>query len=252
MQKCEPDERTGIGKFFDTPTRRQVYDYSYDGIMRSLEFSLERLGLDRVDILYVHDLCIYTHGTKEASDARIEEFFTTGGYDAMIALRDQGVIKAIGGGINEWEVCQTMTERGDFDLFLLAGRYTLLEQESLISFLPICEKRGISIVLGGPYNSGILATGAKPGAQFNYFDAPQAVIEKVTRINQVCERHGVPMIEAALQFPLFHPSVVSVIPGGQSAAEVRGNRKFLDTAIPPALWADLKSGGLMRADAPTP
>ncbi len=252
LQVCPPDQRTGIGKFFDTPTRRQVYDYSYDGIMRSLEYSLERLGLDRVDILYVHDLCIYTHGTKAASDARIEEFFTTGGYDAMISLRDQGVVKAIGGGINEWEVCQTMTERGDFDLFLLAGRYTLLEQESLISFLPICEKRGISIVLGGPYNSGILATGAKPGAQFNYFDAPQSVIDKVSRINQVCERHGVPMIEAALQFPLFHPSVVSVIPGGQSAAEVRSNRKFLDTAIPPALWADLKSGGLMRADAPTP
>jgi D-threo-aldose 1-dehydrogenase len=252
LQKCEPDQRTGIGKFFDTPNRRQVYDYSYDGVMRSLEFSLERLGLDSVDVLFVHDLCIYTHGSKAASDARIEEFFQTGGYDALISLRDQGVVKAIGGGINEWEVCQTMTERGDFDLFLLAGRYTLLEQESLISFLPLCEKRGIGIVLGGPYNSGILATGAKPGAQFNYFDAPQAVIDKVARINQVCELHGVPMIEAALQFPLFHPSVVSVIPGGQSAAEVKANRKFLDANIPAALWADLKAEGLMRADAPTP
>jgi D-threo-aldose 1-dehydrogenase len=251
LQKCEPDRRTGIGKFFDTPTRREVYDYSYDGVMRSLEFSLERLGLDRVDILHVHDLCIFTHGSKEASDARIEEFFKTGGYDAMIALRDQGVIKAIGGGINEWEVCETLTERGDFDLFLLAGRYTLLEQESLISFLPVCEKRGIGIVLGGPYNSGILATGVKPGAQFNYSNAPQSVIDKVTRIEAVCSRHGIPMIEAALQFPLFHPSVVSVIPGGQSAAEVKGNRKFLDTAIPSALWADLKSEGLMRQDAPT-
>ncbi len=252
LQVCPPDQRTGIGKFFDTPSRCQVYDYSHDGIMRSLEFSLERLGLDRVDVLYVHDLCIYTHGTKAASDARIEEFFTTGGYDAMLKLRDQGVVKAIGGGINEWEVCQTLTQRGDFDLFLLAGRYTLLEQESLISFLPLCEKRGIGIVLGGPYNSGILATGVKEGAQFNYSNAPQSVIDKVARINQVCERHSVPMIEAALQFPLFHPSVVSVIPGGQSADEVRGNRGFLDTSIPPALWADLKSEGLMRRDAPTP
>jgi D-threo-aldose 1-dehydrogenase len=252
LQKCEPDERTGIGKFFDTPSRRQVYDYSYDGVMRSLEFSLERLGLDRVDVLYVHDLDIYTHGTKAASDGRIEEYFKTGGYDAMISLRDQGVIKAIGGGINEWEVCQTMTERGDFDLFLLAGRYTLLEQDSLLSFLPICERRGIGIVLGGPYNSGILATGAKPGAQFNYFDAPQSVIDKVSRIQAVCLRHGVPMIEAALQFPAFHPAVVSVIPGGQSAAEVKANRGFLEADIPKALWADLKAEGLMRPEAPAP
>jgi D-threo-aldose 1-dehydrogenase len=252
LQKCEPEERTGIGKFFDTPSRRQIYDYSYDGVMRSLEFSLERLGLDWVDILHVHDLCIFTHGSKAASDARIAAFFDTGGYDAMIALRDQGVVKAIGGGINEWEVCQTLTERGDFDLFLLAGRYTLLEQEALISFLPLCQKRGIGIVLGGPYNSGILATGVKQGAQFNYSNAPQSVIDKVARIEAVCARHGVPMIEAALQFPLFHPSVVSVIPGGQSASEVTSNRKFLDAVIPAALWADLKAEGLMRGDAPAP
>jgi D-threo-aldose 1-dehydrogenase len=252
LQVCPPDRRTGIGKFFDTPSRREVYDYSYDGIMRSLEFSLERLGLDSVDVLFVHDLCIYTHGTKAASDARIEEFFKSGGYDAMIALRDQGVVKAIGGGINEWEVCQTLTERGDFDLFLLAGRYTLLEQESLISFLPLCQKRGIGIVLGGPYNSGILATGVKEGAQFNYSNAPQPVIDKVARIGAVCARHGVPMIEAALQFPLFHSSVVSVIPGGQSAPEVKSNRSYLNAKIPAALWADLKAEGLMRQDAPTP
>jgi D-threo-aldose 1-dehydrogenase len=252
LQKCEPDERTGINKFFDTPTRRQIYDYSYDGVMRSLEFSLERLGLDHVDVLYVHDLCIFTHGSKEASDARIEEFFKTGGYDAMISLRDQGVAKAIGGGINEWEVCQTMTERGDFDLFLLAGRYTLLEQGALQSFLPLCQKRGIGIILGGPYNSGILASGPKEGAFYNYSEAPKDVIERVARIHYVCERHGVPMIEAALQFPLFHPSVMSVIPGGQSASEVTGNRKFLDTVIPTALWRDLKAEGLVREDAPTP
>ena len=252
LQVCPPDQRTGIGKFFETPSRLEVYDYSYDGVMRSLEFSLERLGLDQVDVLFVHDLCIYTHGSKAASDARIEEFFGTGGYDAMISLRDQGVVKAIGGGINEWEVCETLARRGDFDLFLLAGRYTLLEQESLASFLPLCEQRGIGIVLGGPYNSGILATGPKPGAQFNYFDAPPEIVEKVARIDEVCQRHGVPIIEAALQFPLFHPAVVSVIPGGQSAAQVESNRRFLDTNIPAALWAELKAAGLMRADAPTP
>ncbi len=114
--------------------------------------------------------------------------------------------------MNEWEVCQTLAERGDFDLFLLAGRYTLLEQESLRTFLPLCEKRGIGIILGGPYNSGILATGPTEGAYYNYSAAPTDVIDRVARIHAICQSHGVPMISAALQFPLFHPSVVSVIP----------------------------------------
>lgn len=247
---CPPDQRTGIGKFFDTPSRREIYDYSYDGVMRSFEASLERLGVDRIDVLFVHDLDIFTHGTKQASDARIDEFMRSG-YYAMLALRDQGVIKAFGGGINEWQVCQTLAERGDFDLFLLAGRYTLLEQEALESFLPLCERRGIGIVLGGPYNSGILATGPKSGAYYNYEAAPPEIIDRVARIEQVCLSHGVTLIEAALQFPLMHPSVVSLIPGGQRVEEVKGNRKILDTSIPSALWHDLKAAGLMREDAPT-
>ena len=251
LEVCEPDKRTGIGKFFDTPTRREVFDYSYDGVMRSLEASLERLGLDRVDILLAHDLCIFTHASKAASDARIEEFMRSG-YYALLSLRDQGVIKAFGAGVNEWEVCQTLAERGDFDLFLLAGRYTLLEQESLQSFLPLCEKRGIGVILGGPYNSGILATGAKAGANYNYSAAPAHVIDRVSRIEAVCDSHGVAMISAALQFPLFHPSIVSVIPGGQSAHEVKQNRAILDAKIPAALWHDMKAQGLIRQDAPTP
>jgi D-threo-aldose 1-dehydrogenase len=250
MRASKPEERTGIGKFFDTPSRREVYDYSFDGVMRSVEFSLERLGVDRVDILFVHDVDIFTHGSKEASDARIDEFMRSG-YSALISLRDQGVIKAIGGGINEWQVAQTLAERGDFDLFLLAGRYTLLEQEALDSFLPLCERRGIGIVLGGPYNSGILATGAKPGAYYNYEAAPQDILDRVSRIEAVCKRHGVRLIEAALQFPLAHPSVVSLIPGGQRVAEVESNRAILDVHIPPELWEDLKSEGLVRQDAPT-
>jgi D-threo-aldose 1-dehydrogenase len=128
----------------------------------------------------------------------------------------------------------------------------LLEQEALQSFLPLCENRGIGIILGGSYNSGILATGPKADSTFNYSTAPKDVIDKVTRIQGVCARHNVPMIEAALQFPLFHPSVVSVIPSGQSVAEVTSNRRFLDADIPKYLWADLKSEGLMRHDAPTP
>lgn len=250
MRACPPEQRTGIGKFFDTPSRQEVFDYSYDGVMRSFEASLERLGVDRIDILFVHDVDIFTHGSKEASDRRIEEFMRSG-YYGLLSLRDQGAIKAFGGGINEWQVAQTLAERGDFDLFLLAGRYTLLEQEALTSFLPLCQKRGIGIVLGGPYNSGILATGPKPGAYYNYSEAPKDILERVAGIEAVCKRHGVRLIEAALQFPLLHPSVVSVIPGGQRPSEVESNRALLDAKPPAALWADLKKEGLMRADAPT-
>jgi D-threo-aldose 1-dehydrogenase len=249
LKVCPPDQRTGIGKFFDTPSRQEAYDYSYDGVMRSFEASFERTGLDRFDILFCHDVDIFTHGSKEASDARIEEFMK-GGYYALLSLRDQGVIKAFGGGINEWQVCETLARRGDFDLFLLAGRYTLLEQEALSSFLPLCTERGIGIVLGGPYNSGILARGASDDAQYNYSNAPKAILDRVRRINAVCERHGVRMIEAALNFPLKHPAVVSVIPGGQSIDEVRANRDMIGREIPAALWSDLKSEGLMRQDAP--
>lgn len=247
---CAPEERTGIGKFFETPTRREVYDYSHDGVMRSVEFSLERLGVDRIDILYAHDLDVYTHGSHAAMQAHLDQFMA-GGHSALVKLRDQGVIKAFGAGINEWQAAQWLAERGDFDLFLLAGRYTLLEQEALTSFLPLCEKRGIGIVLGGPYNSGILATGPKPGAFYNYFEAPQEILDRVARIEAVCRRHSVRLIEAALQFPLLHPSVVSVIPGGQKVSEVESNRVNLDREIPAFLWADLKAEGLMREDAPT-
>ncbi|MGV3549809.1 aldo/keto reductase [Rhizobium sp.] len=249
LKVCPPERRTGIGKFFETPTREEVYDYSYDGVMRSFEASFERTGLDRFDILFCHDVDVFTHGSREASDARVEEFMR-GGYYAMLSLRDQGVIKAFGGGINESDVCETLARRGDFDLFLLAGRYTLLEQAALDTFLPLCTERGIGIVLGGPYNSGILARGPSEDAQYNYSSAPKEIIERVRRINAICEDHGVRMIEAALNFPLRHPAVVSVIPGGQSVAEVRSNREILGREIPQTLWSMLKSEGLMRQDAP--
>jgi D-threo-aldose 1-dehydrogenase len=250
LRACPPNQRTGIGKFFDTPSRREVYDYSYDGVMRSFETSLERLGVDSVDILYGHDIDLFNHGTREVLDAKLNEFIRSG-YYALLSLRDQGAIKAFGAGLNEWQACQWLAERGDFDLFLLAGRYTLLEQEALETFLPLCERRGIGIVLGGPYNSGILASGPRPGAYYNYDPAPQEILDRVARIEAVCARHDVRLIEAALQFPLLHPSVVSVIPGGQSAAEVESNRAVLKKKIPEALWQDLKAEGLLRADAPT-
>jgi D-threo-aldose 1-dehydrogenase len=250
LEVCPPDKRTGIGKFFYTPNRREIFDYSYDGVMRSLEFSLERLGVDSIDVVFAHDCDVFTHGSVEKRDAYVKTFME-GGYKALVKLRDQRVIKAFGAGVNEWQVCETLAKAGDFDLFLLAGRYTLLEQEALNSFLPLCEARGIGIVLGGPYNSGILATGPKKGAFYNYDPAPKYILERVGKIEAICKKHKVKLPEAALRFPLLHPSVVSVIPGAVSPKEVALNVKTLSAKIPKALWKELKAAGLMDARAKT-
>jgi D-threo-aldose 1-dehydrogenase len=249
LQPCAPDAREGIGKFFDVPSRRVVYDYSYDGVMRSLEMSLERLGLDRVDILLCHDIDVFTHGSVEASAQRTKEFLD-GGVRALNDLRSQGVVSAIGIGVNEWQVSETVARNSDVDLFLLAGRYTLLEQESLDSFLPLCRSKGMGVIIGGPFNSGVLATGPKPGAFYNYDPAPPRVLERVAAIEKVCTAHGVALRDAALQFPLLHPAVVCVLPGGISPAEVRQNAQSLARPIPAALWRELIAQGLLRADAP--
>jgi D-threo-aldose 1-dehydrogenase len=249
LRACSPDSRDGFGKWFEVPARNEVFDYSYDGVLRSLEFSLERLGLDRVDILYAHDLDVFTHKSQAALDARLAEFMA-GGYRALLELREQGVIRAFGAGVNEWQPCQWLLERGDFDLFLLAGRYTLLAQEALAGFLPLAEARGVGVVIGGPYNSGILATGPRPGAFYNYDPAPEAVMQRVAALQAVCKAHGVRLVDAAFQFPLLHPAVVSIIPGGQGVLEMDGNIAAARADIPAALWADLKAKGLLRADAP--
>ena len=249
LKACAPDARDGFGKWFEVPARQEVYDYGHDGVLRSVEFSLERLGVDRIDILYAHDLDVFNHGSQAVLDARLSEFMA-GGYKALLRLREEGVIRAFGAGVNEWQPCQWMAERGDFDLFLLAGRYTLLEQEALETFLPLCETRGIGIVIGGPYNSGILATGPKTGAFYNYDPAPQEILDRVMRIEQICNKHSVRLVDAALQFPSHHPTVVSVIPGGQGVHEMESNLQAAAARIPPALWSDLKAAGLMRNDAP--
>ncbi len=251
LQLCEPNERSRKGAFFETPTRRERFDYSYDGVMRSLEFSFERLGLDQIDIVYGHDVDVVTHGSKEASDGRIKEFMS-GGYRALEKLRASGAIKAIGAGINEWEVAETLARAGDFDIFLLAGRYTLLEQDALSSFLPLCEEKKIAVVIGGPFNSGILATGAKVDAHYNYGPAPEEVKDRVRRIQHVCKGFKVRLAEAALRFPLGHPAVVSVIAGTQRASEARRNAMMMTAKIPAALWRALKTEKLLREDAPTP
>ncbi|HKB82507.1 MAG TPA: aldo/keto reductase, partial [Burkholderiales bacterium] len=224
-------------------------DYSYDGAMRSFEDSLNRLGTDRIDILMIHDVDRRNQGERFAEVFRDA---MAGAYKAVLSLREQRVVRAIGCGLNEWEACEAFAEAGDFDCFLLAGRYTLLEQESLQSFLPLCEKRGIGIILGGPYNSGILASGAVKGAWFNYAPAPADVLAKVAAIEKICAAHRVELKAAALQFPLHHACVASVIPGMSSAAELDENLRMLRTPIPAQFWRDLKSAGLMDARAPTP
>lgn len=248
LEPCAPGERTGLDRFFDTPSRREVYDYGYDGVMRSIAFSLERLGLDRIDILYVHDIDLANHGTVERRDAHIDTLMA-GGYRALSELRDQKVIKAFGAGVNDWETCEVLAARGDFDLFLLAGQYSLLRQESLRTFLPMCEARGIGIVLGGVFNSGILATGAVEGAMFDYYPAPPAILERVRRIEAVVKRHGLKLADAALRFPAGHPAIACVMTGAAAKREVEQAVAGLQVEIPDALWRDLAAGKLIVAEA---
>ena len=238
--------------FVDAPEKQVVFDYTYDGVMRSHDSSLERLGVDAVDILLIHDVDVFTHGSQAAADEKVRELFDGGGYRALEELKASGRIAAIGAGVNEWQACEALLGHADFDCFLLAGRYTLLEQEALDSFMPLCVARDVGIILGGPYNSGILATGAVEGAYFNYEHAPPHIMERVRSIEAVCERHGVTLPAAALQFVLAHPAVKSVIPGAMAAQEVRQNVALLEEPIPPDFWADLKEARLLPGDAPVP
>ncbi len=227
------------------------YDYSYDGIMRSYEDSLQRLGLDRIDILLVHDIGTMTHG--ENNSAHFQSLLD-GGYAALRELRDSGQVKAIGLGVNEYEVCEQALRYGDYDCFLLAGRFTLLEQACLRHFLPLCQRRGVSLLIGGVYNSGILATGTRTAqaACYNYAPAPPDILARVARIEAVCEDYGVTLAAAALQFPLAHPSVSSVIPGLHSPAQVDQTLQLLHESIPADFWRTLKAQGLLQSDAPVP
>jgi D-threo-aldose 1-dehydrogenase len=223
-----------------------VFDYSYDAIMRSFEDSLQRLGLARVDILYVHDIGAKQHGAQAHSE--IMRTFREGGYRALEQLRRSGVVRAIGIGVNEQEVLLESLEWGDWDAFLLAGRYTLLEHAPLEDLLPKCLSSGVSIVVGGPLNSGILAG----RDTWNYKAAPPEVVARVDAIRRVCDRHQVPLAAAALQFPLAHPAVAAIIPGPRSVAEFETNLTLLRYPIPAALWADLRDAKLLHPDAPTP
>jgi D-threo-aldose 1-dehydrogenase len=236
--------------FADPLPHRAVLDYSYDGVLRSIEQSLLRTGLDRFDIVLIHDVDVWTHGAS-AIEARFKEAMN-GAYRALSRLRDEGVLHAIGVGVNESEMCERFARAGDFDTMLLAGRYSLLEQPALASFLPLAQKKNIGVLLGGVFNSGILATGAVPGARYNYQPAPPEMMARVGRIETVCRSHGVQLPDAAMQFALAHPAVTSLVLGAVTPQEVRRNVASLASNIPDALWRDLRAEELLPVDAPTP
>ena len=238
--------------FVDLPLLEPVFDYSRSGVLRSLEESLERMGLDSVDILYVHDpdegrsvFNVFT-GPDHYRQV-IDEVLPT-----LAELRSQGVIRAVGVGMNGWQMLAQFARDGDFDCFLLAGRYTLLDQSALPELLPLCESKNISVVIGGPYNSGILASDLSPGATYFYDQAPPEVLEQARSIKTVCDRYGVPLKAAALQFCLAHPAVAAVIPGARSVGEAEENCEMVRFPVPADMWAELRHAGLIPGDAPTP
>lgn len=224
----------------------QVYDYTYDGVMRSFEDSLQRLGLPKVDILYVHDIGVATHGAEQ--NATYWQQLSDGGYRALTELRNSGKVSAIGLGVNEWEVLMDAFKLGDWDVFLLAGRYTLLEQTSLSPFLTTCLERGASVVCGGPFNGGALMGTGK----WNYAAAPQHIIDRVNQLDATCREFGVPLGAAALQFPLAHPAICNVLPGPKSPAEFHGILEWWNTPVPAALWDALADRKLVAPGTPLP
>ena len=225
-----------------------VFDYGYDATRRSLEDSLQRLGLGRIDIALLHDLDPTVH--EPTAHARYLDQARGGALRALAEMREQGIVSAIGLGINDWRAAEHFVHECALDVVLLAGRYTLLEHEAAVSFLPECVRRGVSVVIGGPFNSGVLAGDGK-GA-YDYAPPPNPIRERVARLRAVCERHGVALAAAALQFPLGQPAVVSVIPGMRNATEVRDNVRLFNAAIPPSLWDELRGEGLLPPEVPVP
>ena len=247
----KPKKRSQIdfSPWNNAAANEMVFDYSYDGTMRSFEDSLQRLALERIDICFIHDIDVFTRGAEQPEVFRQA---MDGTWKALSELRDQGLVKAIGVGVNEWEVCYEALKQRDFDCFLLAGRYTLLEQESLDKFLPLCVERNAAVVIGGGFNSGILATGAIDGARYNYAPAPAEILDRVRRIELVCQDYDVPLPAAAMQFVTAHPAIPSFIAGTRTVEQLQKNLDWFSHEIPDNFWAELKKQGLLREDAPTP
>ena len=228
------------GEGFDVPaTWRRVWDFSADGVRRSLAASLDRLGLERADVVLLHDP---DHHWRQA----VEE-----AYPVLHELRAQGVVGAVGAGMNQWRMLADLVRETDLDVVLLAGRYTLLDQSALDVLLPLCRARGVSVVVGGPLNSGLLAD-PRPGATYDYAPGPPELVERARRLATVCARHGVTLPQAALAFPAGHPAVASVLVGMRSPVEVAGNTTLAARPVPAALWEELVAEGLLRADVPVP
>jgi D-threo-aldose 1-dehydrogenase len=229
---------------------RQHWDYSAAGVRRSLEDSLQRLGLAHVDVAFVHDCDVATHGANADVVRRqvIDEALP-----ALRALQREGAIRAVGLGVNDVRIVLDVLRETDLDVLLLAGRYSLLDHSALRELLPLCARRGVRIALGGVFNSGLLATGSRGGvARFDYAPAAREWVERTARIEAVCERHGVPLRAAALQFPLAHPAVDVVLVGARNADEWRDALAMMRTPIPAAFWDDLRRERLLPDDAPTP
>lgn len=235
-------------KFINKLPFHVAYDYSYDGVMRAFEDSLQRLGLNQIDIILVHDLDPVIHDQKQ-----FQHYFKTyidGGYKALAKLRHEGVIQAIGLGVKKWEVCFDVMKYGDYDCFMLQGNYTLLEQPALDSFMDVCIKKNISILLAGPYASGILATGPVKGAYFHHNEANDEILKRVQMIQVICDSYHTPIQAVAIQFPLHHPAIASVVVGSASADSMRDNVKYLQFDIPNALWNELKTASIIPTHAP--
>jgi D-threo-aldose 1-dehydrogenase len=225
--------------FVDESGVRRVFDFSRDGIRRSLDASLARLGVDHVDILFLHDPD--DHWQQAIDEA----------WPALAALRDDGVVRSVGAGMNQTAMLTRLVRETEMDVVLLAGRYTLLDQQASDDLLPACIERGTSVVLGGVFNSGLLANPHR-NATFDYQPAASEMLDKARRLDEVCSRHGVALAAAALQFPLAHPAITTVVVGARSAHEVKENARFIETPIPQQLWADLLAAGLLPPDTPVP
>jgi D-threo-aldose 1-dehydrogenase len=237
------------GQYQGIPPFVADYDYSYDGVMRAVEQSMQRMLTDRFDALFIHDCDEYTHGAAHA------EYFhqaIVSAFPALESLREQKVVKAIGFGINETGLMTEAVKATDSDLCLLAGRYTLLEQEPLDELFPICQERGVGIVLGGVYNSGVLATGPVTGARFNYAPADETILSKAGQLEQICRQHQVPLAAAALQFSYAHPVVVSACIGARNDQQQARNAELFESPVPRELWESLRAAKLIRDDAPIP
>ena len=227
------------------------FDYGHDAVMRSYEDSLQRLGINTVDALAIHDLDLRFHQTEEKVAQYLDQLDRGGGFRALEALKRAGEIRAIGAGINHLGMIPRFLERFAMDYFLVAMPYTLLDQDALEKELPMCLEKNVGVVIGAVFSSGVLATGAKDGALYRYAAAEPAVLERVRKIEAVCARHAVPLPAAALQFPLFHPAVVAVIPGANAPSQITDNLAHLRRAIPADFWAELKAEKLLHPEAPT-